>query len=456
MRQRARIILLASLLIGLLEPIAAEELPSDFTPFIRLGHLVKVSVYKNPTFDQNHSRIIRNGVLIKEKILEMPVGSATIVSSDGLILTNYHVYQVPDRNRYDKEKDILYKTERVGQHMLVYRLEDNDPLKIPVLQYYASPVSLDKAHDTALLKIVSDSRGHKVKRDDFSYVKFGNPFSLKLNENILIIGFPNKGGETVTITEGKFLGYYRNRRFPGLDGFIKTNAAMAPGNSGGATLNKSTLVGIPTAVTPPSSAGSDLGYIHPVTWALKVLAIGERKYGLTPPQIPVQWVQSAYNTDETIDHIYIMGHIISAHSRQSLSASVIVARPDRSLVQIKKLHQDLQLIHTSYLVQQMHGEGLSIEEISARANISPPKVQKMLENKLSKDNMQPDTLKFLQGEFFYQSAISDGGGFFIVTIPRGREIKMYLNKRGYRSVEKTFTAESGTCQYLEDIKLYQY
>lgn len=456
MNLRAIIILVVIVFAGLLPRISAEEFPSDFTPFIRLGHLVNVQLYKNPTFNQNRTQIIDKGVLIKENILEIAVGSGTIVSKEGLILTNFHVYQIPDQIRYDQEKAILYLTKRVSRDMLVFYLRDNDPLKVPEVRYYATPVSLDKTHDTALLKISADSRGHKVKVNNFSYVTFGNPFSLKLNETIIIIGYPNKGGETITITEGKFLGYYRNRRFPGLDGFIKTNAAMAPGNSGGATLSKNSLVGIPTAVTPPSSAGSDLGYIHPVTWALKVLTIAQQKYGLETPQIPVQWVRSSYNTDETVDHIYVSGHIISAQSRQSMSASVIIARPDRTLIQIKKLHQELQFIQAIYKVQQMYSEGLSIEEISGKINVSLPKVQKMLENKLNKDKMHPDALKFIQGEFFYKASISDGEGFFITAIPRGKTVKIYINKKGYRSIEKTLIADSGTSQYLEDLKLYQY
>ena len=171
----------------------AQEVPSDFSPFVRLGHIMKVSIYRNPVFDPSGQNVLHPGDLIKEETMEMPVGSGTIVSAEGLILTNWHVYQVEPQYQYDHPSRMLRVAEKMGDAMLVYRLHDNDPLKIPALQYLATPLSLDEEHDTALLKIVADSEGNELDPRDFSYVPLGNPFGMKINADITVLGYPGKG-----------------------------------------------------------------------------------------------------------------------------------------------------------------------------------------------------------------------------------------------------------------------
>jgi S1-C subfamily serine protease len=442
----------------LLHPAAAfpQEIPEDFTPFVRLGHLVKVSVYKDPQMDSSGKQVLRQGQLLSQRVMGVPVGSGTIISSGGLILTNFHVYRFEDQFRFDKARGLLLVSQQADRSMLVYGLADNDPLKEPVLQYTASPVSLDPQHDIALLKITTDKDGNKIKGLSFGYARFGNPFDIKLNESIAILGYPQKGGDTITVTDGKFLGYYRNKNFPGLDGFIKTNAAMAPGNSGGAALNKNLLVGIPTAVTLPTSAGSDLGYIHPVTWALKTLLVAQHKFRLPVPDIPLAWLTSTYNSDESAAFVYISGHIISAQSRQPLEASVIASRWDRSMMEVRRLHNDIQSVRNIYLAQRMRFEGIPVEEISKQLKISPARIEKMLQFRLDEKNLTPDTIKYLQGEFFYEAGISDPSGFFLLKVPRGMKVRLYVNKKGFRSLEEGLQETSLISVYLGDVQLFQY
>ena len=284
--------------------------------------------------------------------------------------------------------------------MLVYWLWDNDPLKIPVFQYQAVPLSLDEEHDTALLKIMTDKDGNRIDRTDFSHVRLGNPFGMKINENISVLGYPGKGGDTITITDGKFLGYYRDDRFPGLDGFIKTNAAMAPGNSGGAALNRQALVGVPTAVTLPTEAGSDLGYIHPVTWALKGFIIAKQKFGLTPPEIPMEWLTSPYNTDDTSRDIYLTGSVVSANSQKGIKGRILIARSDRTLEQIEELHQNLQAVSIIYSMKQMQEYGMSVSEIAKRFSVTSTEVEQILAIELSEENIIPD-IPWHAGPNFY-------------------------------------------------------
>lgn len=437
-------------------PLVAQEIPSDFTPFVRLGHVVKISVYKEPVLDPIGQNILSPGTLIREEMVNMPVGSGTIISADGLILTNWHVYQITDQVQFDPRTELLQVAQRVGQKMLVYRLYDNDPLKIPRLQYQAVPISLDEEHDTAILRIVADMDDNQVDKNDFSYVSLGNPFGMKINSDIMVLGYPGKGGDTITITDGKFLGYYRDERFPGLDGFIKTDAAMAPGNSGGAALNQQVLIGVPTAVTLPTQAGSDLGYIHPVTWALKGFVIARHKFNLHPPEIPLEWVTSQYNSDETSTNIFVTGSVVSANSGQGLASQVVATRPDRSLEEIAKLHEELGATAIIYLAQQMQDYGLSVEEISRQLNLPFSRVEEYLTADLSEEMLTEDVKLYLAGEFFYELTVCDREGFFILSVPRSQKLILHVLEEGYRAFSKEFATSGGSFQSMGRLKIYAY
>jgi len=442
-------------IVAILTCLGADEIPSDVTPYVRLGHMVKVSVYRNPILDKNTESIVSSGQLIREEVVPLPVGSGTIISQDGLVLTNNHVYRMEEEIQYDEKTKTLIRVQSASKNMLVYTLKDNDPLKVPQLQYLAEPVSLDESHDTALLRIVMDKDGNVLKDQTFAFVKIGNPYAIKLNETLTIFGYPSKGGDTITITEGKFLGYYRDERFPGLDGFIKTNAAMAPGNSGGAALNKAALVGIPTAVTPPVLAGSDLGYIHPVTWAAKVMTIAKDKLELKAPVIPRAWLESEHNTDETHGNLYVTARVISSHSRQGIRAEVIIAREDRTLEEIENLHLELQVVSTILLIQRLHSGGLHPENIAAQFQMPLEEILNIIATKISEEDFSPDALLSMKGEFFYQNTESDAQGFFILSVPRGKRVKLYIQSSGFHYLEREVSLETGISQNLGKITLFK-
>lgn len=435
---------------------AAQVIPSDFTPFVRLGHLVKLSIFKNPVLDAEKGSVLNRGELMREEVVQMPVGSGTIISADGMILTNWHVYQIRDQYQFDQANNLLRVAEPAGNAMLVYWLKDNDPLKIPVFQYLAIPLSLDEKHDTALLKIVADKDGNRINKVDFSHVRLGNPFGMKINENITVLGYPGKGGDTITMTDGKFLGYYRDERFPGLDGFIKTNAAMAPGNSGGAALNKQALVGVPTAVTLPTEAGSDLGYIHPVTWALKGFVIAKHKFGLSPPEIPLGWLMSPYNTDGTAQNVFVIGSVLSASSQKGLRGRILIIRSDRTLEGIEELHRNVQAVSIIFSMQQMQRFGLSVDEIAKRFNVTSAEAKRILAAELSEDDISEDIPRYLAGEFFYEVGESDEEGFFILSVPKREKVSLHVFKEGFRPVSKDFITVEGSFQNLGRIKVYSY
>ncbi|HOU98441.1 MAG TPA: Do family serine endopeptidase [Bacteroidales bacterium] len=154
----------------------------------------------------------------------LPVGSGVCVSSDGYIVTNNHVI-----NNSENVEVTLYDKR----------------------SYPAKVVATDPSVDIALLKIDADN---------LPYLSFGNSDDLRLGEWVLAVGNPFNLTSTVTagIVSAKARNIGINSPFS-IESFIQTDAAVNPGNSGGALVNvRGELVGINTAIA--SQTGSYVGY----------------------------------------------------------------------------------------------------------------------------------------------------------------------------------------------------
>ncbi len=168
-------------------------------------------------------------------------GSGTIVSADGLILTNAHVID----NRYGE-----YDTLAVG----ITRETD----EAPEAEFIAEVVAVDFALDLALVQITERTDGGSAPRD-FPFVRVGDSGALEIGDAVRILGYPGIGGETITFTDGSVSGFTAERSV-GNRAWIKTDATIAGGNSGGLAVNDDgELIGVPTVVG--SGAGSETGYV---------------------------------------------------------------------------------------------------------------------------------------------------------------------------------------------------
>ena len=153
---------------------------------------------------------------------QIGTGSGVIISPDGYIITNNHVIN--------------------GAQNLSITLNDN---KI----YSAKLIGTDEKTDIALLKIDAD--------DDLPYVTFGDSDQAKVGEWVLAVG--NPFNLTSTVTAGIISAKSRDLSGVNSQSFIQTDAAVNPGNSGGALVNiQGDLIGINTAIT--SQTGSYIGY----------------------------------------------------------------------------------------------------------------------------------------------------------------------------------------------------
>ena len=158
-------------------------------------------------------------------------GSGVIISKDGYIVTNNHVIVDADK------VEITMNDERT---------------------FVAKVIGTDPSTDLALIKIESN--------EEFPYTTFANSDEVKVGEWVLAVGNPFNLTSTVTagIVSAKarninlLKGNANQEVFP-LESFIQTDAAVNPGNSGGALVNPSgELVGVNTAIA--SKTGSFTGY----------------------------------------------------------------------------------------------------------------------------------------------------------------------------------------------------
>lgn len=169
---------------------------------------------------------------------QVGLGSGVIIKPEGYIVTNNHVI--------------------AGADVIEVTLSDNRV-------YQATLVGADPATDLALLKIDADR--------PLSAIPIGNSDDLRLGEWVLAIGSPYDLRSTITagIISAK------GRSFPNYDGqyrvesFIQTDAAVNPGNSGGALVNAvGELVGINTSIISQTGAYAGYSFAVPVNIVSKI------------------------------------------------------------------------------------------------------------------------------------------------------------------------------------------
>ncbi len=165
-------------------------------------------------------------------------GSGVIISADGYISTNYHV--VKDAERVE------------------ITMYDNHT-------YPATVVGKDPSTDLALLKI---------EEQRLPFLSFGNSDQISVGEWVLAVGNPFNLTSTVTAgivsAKGRSLnilaGDYR------IESFIQTDAAVNPGNSGGALINaKGEVIGINTAIASETGRYEGYSFAIPANLVNKVM-----------------------------------------------------------------------------------------------------------------------------------------------------------------------------------------
>ena len=194
-------------------------------------------------------------------------GSGVIISPDGYIITNNHV------------------------------VEDSDDLEITFFdkrKMTAKVIGTDPSTDLALLKVTDDR--------NFPFLQMGNSDSLLVGEWVLAVGNPFNLESTVTAgiisAKGRNINILEDDY--SIESFIQTDAAVNPGNSGGALVNTNgELVGINTAIITRSGKYEGYSFAIPSKLAQKIIrdlkdfGVVQRGFlGIIPEEITQEAVKS--------------------------------------------------------------------------------------------------------------------------------------------------------------------
>jgi serine protease Do len=192
------------------------------------------------------------------------LGSGVVVTTDGYILTNFHVVDGAD--------DI--KVEMTDGQTMTAKL-----------------VGSDKPSDLALLK---------TSGTGFKAVAFGNSDTVKVGDVVLAVGNPLGVGQTVTM--GIISGKGRSTRVGdgSYEDFLQTDAPINHGNSGGALVNtRGELVGINSQILSETGGNIGIGFAIPVNMAQSVMEqlrtkgkVTRAQLGVTVQQVTTEMAQS--------------------------------------------------------------------------------------------------------------------------------------------------------------------
>jgi len=175
-------------------------------------------------------------------------GSGCLLSSSGIVLTNWHVVQAADGSA---DTDIT-----IGLSL--------DHTRPPAELFRAEVIEHSEERDLALLRITGDRYGLPlISALDLPHIQLGNG-PMAIGDELQFVGYPGIGGTgsraSITYTRGVVAGFQQTAY-----GYsIKTDGEINSGSSGGAALDAAfRLVGVPTSIVGEESG--QLAYIVPVT-----------------------------------------------------------------------------------------------------------------------------------------------------------------------------------------------
>ncbi len=170
------------------------------------------------------------------------VGSGTLVSADGLILTNAHVALPGDICRADEI--VIAVTVRLDEP--------------PIPTYTAEIVDSSKGLDLAVLRINGYLDGREIARGSLQlpFVELGDSSAVTLDDTITVVGYPDFGNAPVETRRGTISGFTAEAR-AGNRAWMRTDATIPGTITGGGAYNREgRLIGIPTIA--PARAGGEL------------------------------------------------------------------------------------------------------------------------------------------------------------------------------------------------------
>lgn len=319
-------------------------------------------------------------------------GSGVILTDDGYIVTNSHV--IEDATRIEV---VMTNNQR----------------------FYAKLIGKDPSTDLALLK---------VKARNLPFVKYGDSDGVVPGQWVLAIGNPFDLNSTVTAgiisAKARNIGILRDRNNLQVESFIQTDAAVNPGNSGGALVNlKGELIGINSAIA--TSTGNYAGYSFAIPVALvkkivdDLLEFGEVQRGLLGVQIVDVSADLAENRNlDVVQGVYItrVNTGSAADDSGMESGDVIVAINDHPIGSVSELQE--------WVARNRPGEMITV---TFRRDGEEKSVQTVLKNFEGTSEVRKREIEFeMEGAIFEDlsyrelTKLNIDGGVSIASLENGK------------------------------------
>jgi serine protease Do len=245
-----------------------------------------------------------------QSYFESPVrssGSGVIITDDGYVVTNHHVI-----DEASNVEVVMNNNQR----------------------FYAKVIGTDPNTDLALLKI---------KGRNLPFLKYGNSDAVSPGEWVLAVGNPFDLNSTVTAgivsAKARNINILRERNNLQVEAFIQTDAAVNPGNSGGALVNvRGELIGINSAIATSSGSYQGYSFAIPVSLVKKViddlLEFGQVQRGLLGIQITDVTAEIADRLELNVNQGVLVNRVNegSAAAHSGLITGDVIIGIDKHLV----------------------------------------------------------------------------------------------------------------------------
>ncbi len=295
--------------------------------------------------------------VINGRLAPVAGGSGSIVADDGSVLTNYHVL-------FDKQRARLHDLFVIGR----YRAPNREPEFVCAGRPTFS--KLDPARDLALIKCDLDMNGHAFTPRAWPFV-VARTEPVVPGESIYLVSYPDVGGGTIDVSVGRVNGFTGESGGAG-DNFIRTDAKISPGSSGGAAVDEEgRLVGVPTAfrirvadngttVVPLTK----VGLVRPIDRAGPLLAVARKGWtpgegeSMVPSGEPTAGLEPGVQPD-----VLIGSKVLDAANDKPIAGAVVVVfKPGISSGQIDL--DDLEDQSLTWAVTNESGEFTMPERVA--------------------------------------------------------------------------------------------
>lgn len=234
--------LILFLLLFYKDSLFAQPVPNTFADIVDMEKPLVVNIYTTQIIkrqkiqDPSQEFFERFYGAPQKDTKKRSLGSGVIISSDGYVLTNFHVVAKATETKV--------------------RLADGR-------EFDAKLIGTDEKIDVALIKIDA--------KTELKEAALGDSDALRVGDWVIAIG--NPFGLAHTVTAGIVSAKDRMIGAGPYDDFIQTDASINPGNSGGPLFNiKGEVIGINTVILSPSGANVGIGFAIPINMVKEVLS----------------------------------------------------------------------------------------------------------------------------------------------------------------------------------------